>query len=92
MTYKYREIEIQEKITDYLLALDISPFSVIFTQQGERRKPLLSITFFFHEDLSEILNKLDYKHICDKSEFIIFDDTNTLILTGNALINFVDML
>lgn len=84
---KAREIEIQESIIERLSEYDISPFSVICTFQTEHNG-LVAITFFIKPDLNEVLDILDYKNQCDKSGFLIIDETNTLILYDLALVNF----
>lgn len=82
-----REIDIQEIIIEKLSEYNISPFSVICTFQTEHNG-LVAITFFINSDLKEVLNLLDYDNQCDKTGFLVIDQTNTLILYDLALINF----
>lgn len=82
-----REIEIQESILRGLEKLKIYPFSVFFTDALELRDSTLSITLYVKEDLDELLEILNYKNQCDKSGYKIFEETNTICLSGIALTN-----
>lgn len=81
------EKEFQEKVIEKLLEHNISPFSVIFTYSGGDEDGILSITFYISEELDEVLDLLDYKTQCDKSGYAIMRESNTLLLSGVALIN-----
>ena len=83
---KSKEEQFQEAVRNKLQEYDIFPFSVIFTYLGGNSDGLLSITFYIPHELDELLEKLNYKTQCDKSGYLIFRDSNTLILTGLALI------
>lgn len=85
---KPNEIEIQDSIIKKLSEdYNISPFSVICTFQTEHAG-LLSMTFYINTDLKELLDILDYDNQCDKSGYLILNESNTLILYDLALINF----
>ena len=81
-----KEEKFQEDILKKLGEHEIYPFSTIFTYEGGDPGGLLSITFYLEQDLDEVLNLLEYSTQCDKSGYTIFRESNTLILTGIALI------
>lgn len=88
----FRELYIQDKITNKLnKEFDIFPFSVFFTYCKDP-DGLLSITFFYNSDLKEFLEKINYKAQCDQSGYLIYDETNTVVLVGIALSNLIDTL
>jgi len=82
------ELEIQKNVQDKLLELELYPFSVIFTYAVGQNDGLLSITFYSEDHLKELLKKLDYQTQCDKTGYIIIEESNTIILTDMALIKF----
>ena len=45
------------------------------------------ITFYLEAELHEILERLNYKNQCDKSGWLVREESNTLILTGLALLH-----
>ena len=86
-----KEIGIQEEITLALCRLDISPFSVIFTyclNDGGT----LAITFWLDSDISEFLDFVEYKSLCDKTGYIILRENNTILVSGFALIDLYSKL
>lgn len=85
-----REIELQEAIIDFLQKHDISPFSV--TLSYIINNGILSASFYFKKDLDEFLDLIDYKVQVDKSGYTIIPETNTILLTGVALIKLYVML
>ncbi len=85
-----REIELQESITNFLQEHNISPFSV--TLSYIINNGILSVSFYFKEDLDEFLDLIDYKVQVDKSGYSIIQETNTILLTGVALVRLFVML
>lgn len=82
------EIEIQEAVIKKLTEHGISPFSVIFTYESSNVEGgLLSITVYLESELDELLDIIEYRSQCDKTGFTLLPETNTLIVTGMALIN-----
>ena len=73
-----RELEVQKLVTDKLISHELFPFSVIFSYLGGSSSGLLSITMFLPQQLDKVLDLLDYKYECDKSNYIILRETNTL--------------
>lgn len=82
-----KEITIQENIYKRLVDLELYPYSVIFTY-AIGNNGLLSVSFYRIEQLNELLEKLDYKSQCDKTGYIIVEESATIILSGIALIKF----
>ena len=82
-----QEEKIQESVIQKLQAYDISPFSVLFSYEAGESGGMLSITFYLEAELREILDKLNYKNQCDKTGWLIREESNTLILTGLALLH-----
>lgn len=81
------EERVQNHIRERLELLDIYPHSIIFTTCcSELEMPVLSITFFTLSDLDQLLKALDYDKLCDKSDFTVFRETNTLILKGTTVV------
>lgn len=87
-----REIEIQDLVTNKLVEREIFPYSVIFSYLGGESKGLLSITTFFPQQTQEILKMVDYEYECDKSGYFIFEETNTLLFSGSALLKLFEKL
>lgn len=78
------EKRVQEVVIDKLESYEIYPFSVTYTSESNG---IMSMTFFIRDDLEEVLEMLGYKRKCDKSGYEIIPETNTLILTGFAIID-----
>jgi hypothetical protein len=90
-----REEQVQKDVTDSLIKWNLYPESVVYTfcignYKGD--SGLLAITFFFGNDLDEFLDKIDYRSQCDKSSYYVLKGDNTIILTGNALLNLYTLL
>lgn len=78
------ELEIQRWIQEKLTEKDLYPFNIFFT-----KKPgpaTLGITFYTEIDLEDMLEILEYKSICDKSDYLIFPESNTLITIGEGIL------
>lgn len=82
-----QEEKIQENIIGKLQSRDLNPFSVIFSYEAGDPGGMLSITFFLREEMMELLDILKYKKQCDKSGWVIIEKTNTIILSGIALLH-----
>lgn len=82
--------DIENYIQKKLEALGICYFSVISTNAfGDS---LVAITLYTYLELDELLDKIDYKYLCDKSGFLIIRETNTVIFTKSGLVQLVDKL
>lgn len=82
-----REKEIQEKAMKLLESANLFPFSVVYTLALDD-SGVLGITFFTEQDLIELLDFLDYKRLCDKSDIILIKDSKTILLKDSAVIRF----
>ena len=91
---KARELEIQDEIIRQLERRELLPFSVIcsFALPPGREDGIVAITFYLGTDLTEFLEWIDYKNQCDKSGYIVMEETNTIVLSGLGLINFYTLL
>lgn len=82
--------DIENFIKSKLESLGICYFSIVSTSAfGDS---LVAITLFSYLELDELLKKLDYKYLCDKSGFLILSETNTIIFTKSGIIQLVDKL
>lgn len=82
-----KEKEVQEKVIDFLGKLNIMPFSVVFTY-GLEDGGTLSITFWIKNEINELLERIDYNSICDKTGYLILEENNTILISGFALMDF----
>ena len=79
------EEDVQRRVTAWLTKNEIYPMSVFFTY-ATVPEPKLSITFYRGSDLTEFLDLLDYRALCDKSGYEIYNP-GTVILYGPGLNN-----
>lgn len=79
------EERLQQEVTNWLTKHEIYPMSVFFTY-ATVPEPKLSITFYQGSDLTEFLDLLDYRALCDKSGYEIYNP-GTVILYGPGLNN-----
>lgn len=86
-----KEIELQDWVTSRLVNLDLYPFNVFFTYTN-RGFGILGITFFIDFELAELLELIEYYNLCDKSGFTVIYESNTIIVSGNALLLLTDKL
>lgn len=87
------EVEVQERVIRWLEEKETYPFNVTYTKAlGSGKEGVLSITFFMREDLEEFLDLIDYGTTCDKSGYIILEETNTIILIGLALRHYAEYI
>ena len=84
---KSQELELQNRIINRLIELDLYPYSVIFTFAIDN-DGILSITFFTENQLDTFLELLEYNIMCDKSGVTILKDNFTILLSGTALVKF----
>ena len=85
-TSKLTNSEIEKCVKEKLGEMDIWPFFVICTSAFEECGKLLAISLRIDTEIDEILDKIEYKYLCDKSGVLIIRKSNTIILTGTALI------
>lgn len=81
-------IDMQENVIDKLQSNEIYPFSVIFSYEAGDNNGILAITLYTELDYERLLDLLEYESQCDKTGFVVLKDTNTVILSDMALINF----
>ena len=84
-------LSFQETIRARLEEVEIFPFSIVSTLAAGRQG-LCSITLTSKLQLEDFLNYLDYNSQCDKSGYLIIEETNTVLLDGIALVRFYSML
>lgn len=88
-------IKLQSDIRARLENKGIYPYSVIYTSEGlggNNRGGLLSITLYNIEDYNKLLEISGYKSICDRSGFLLLEDTLTIIISGMSLLSFSSTL
>ena len=86
-------LKLESLVKDWLERNDIIPFSVYITLEVPAySQGLCSISFYENENLDELLNLLEYNVQCNKSDFKIIEDTNTVLLTGLALVKLYNEL
>lgn len=83
-----KEDVIENLVKEKLCRKNLDAYSVFYTK--EEFGGVLSITFFYNGILDLFLKEIDYKAQCDKSGFIIYDETRTILLYGIALTNFIN--
>lgn len=80
-------LRLESLIRSWLERKGIITFSVYLTLEvPPYNQGLCSISFYDREQLQELLDLLEYNVQCNKNDFIILDDYNTLLLTGLALV------
>lgn len=80
-------IKLQTLIKDWLEKKDIIVFSVYITLEVPKHSTgLCSISFYESEQLHDFLNLMEYDVLCNKSDFNIIDETDTVIITDLALV------
>ena len=79
---KFNDIEkLQRRITDKLAENNIFAFSVIITEAIDPMG-FCCINLYNQYELDDLLNFIDYEHLCDKSGVIVIKESNTVILRG----------
>lgn len=86
-----KEIEVQEWIQSRLIQRDIYPLTVFYTYLGGSGGTL-GLSFYTKFDLEEVLEVLEYSCLCDKTGFLVIPQTNTLIVTGQAILHIGEKL
>lgn len=74
---------IEKKIQDYLVLHNIFPFSVLYIKE----LPLLKISFYLEDDITDFIEVSGLSKICDNSGFREIKDS--ILLWGIALSNFL---
>lgn len=88
-----KEYEIQDAIRKALeTTYELYPYDIIYIDQQQGSLSLLKITVWIKEDLNTIKDIIDFPSLCDKTGFLEFQDTNTVIIRGYALLNFLRAL
>ena len=88
-----KELSIQDAIRAALEKnYEVYPYNILYVDYQQSTLPLLKITVWVDEDLNIIKNIINYVNLCDKTGFLEFPDTNTIILRGYALLSLMRAL
>ena len=88
-----KEFDIQDAIRKALEDnYELFPYEVIYVGQQSNSLSLLKITVWLKDELKTLKDIINFNNLCDKTGFIEFFDTNTVILRGYALLNFLRAL
>lgn len=80
-------LKLQSYIKDWLERKDIIVFSVYITLEVPMySNGLCSISFYEREQLQDFLSLMEYSVQCNKSDYTIIEDSNTILLSGLALV------
>ena len=75
-------------IKSYFIEKKIYPFSVLFSEI----EFFLKISFYLESDIEELKELIDYRSMCDKTGFLEFPSTNTIILKDMCLTKFIKIV
>lgn len=75
--------EIEDIVEKGLEKIDIYPYSVTYTSVFSI--PLLAITFIAPIDYNSVLELIEYRYKCDRSNYLLIEDTCTIIFTKEAV-------
>ena len=88
-----KEYEIQDTIRKALEEkAEIFPFEILYIDQQQSSLALLKLSVWIKDDLEEIKKLLNYSNLCDKTGYLEFPETNTVIIRGYALLSFLRAL
>ena len=88
-----KEYDIQETIRKALEnKAEIYPYEILYVEQQASSLALLKLSVWIKDDLDEIKKILNYSSLCDKTGYLEFPETNTVIIRGYALLNFLRAL
>ena len=88
-----KEFEIQEAIRKSLENnYELFPYEVIYVDQQSSSLSLLKITVWLKDELKTLKEIIELNSLCDKTGFLEFSETNTVIIRGYALLNFLRAL
>lgn len=82
-----KEVAIEKKVISHLEKLNYCPVSCSFSYSAGEPGGMLSVTFLTSWGLDQILDLLDYQSAADKSGFEVFCKSNTLVLSGYAMLS-----
>lgn len=71
---------------------EICPYEVIFVDQTSETPSLLKISFWFPSDLEGLKKLIGYSSLCDKSGYMEFTETYTVVLRGFVLLSLLRVL
>lgn len=84
-----KEYEVQDIVRKALEEkAEIYPYEILYIDQQESSLALLKISVWIREDIEELKKLLNYSSLCDKTGYLEFFETNTVILRGYALLSF----
>mgnify|MGYP003291738912 CR=1 FL=1 len=84
-----KEYEVQDIVRKALEEkAEIYPYEILYIDQQESSLALLKISVWIREDIEELKKLLNYSSLCDKTGYLEFSETNTVILRGYALLSF----
>ena len=88
-----KEYNIQDTIRKALEEkADLYPYEILYVDQQDSSLALLKLSVWIKEDLEEIKKLLNYSSLCDKTGYLEFSETNTVIIRGYALLSFLRAL
>ena len=88
-----REYEIQNAIRKALESkVEIYPYEILYVDQKDSSLSLLKLSVWIKDDLEEIKKLLNYSNLCDKTGYLEFSETNTVVIRGYALLSFLRAL
>lgn len=88
-----KEYNIQDTIRKALEEkADLYPYEILYVDQQASSLALLKLSVWIKEDLEEIKKLLNYSSLCDKTGYLEFPETNTVIIRGYALLSFLRAL
>lgn len=86
-------LRLQTIVKNWLESKDIIAFSVYITLEvPQNNQGLCSISFYNSDQLHEFLDLIDYSVQCNKKDYIILEETDTVLLTGLALVRLYNSL
>ena len=88
-----KEFEIQDAIRKSLENnYELFPYEVIYIDHQSSSLSLLKITVWLKDELKTLKEIIEFNNLCDKTGFLEFPETNTVIMRGYALLNFLRAL
>lgn len=88
-----KEFKIQDSINEALgNKFDIYPYEIIYVDQQDNSLSMLKISVWVPSDIEDLKKIIGYSSLCDKTGYLEFIETNTVIFKGFALLNLMRAL
>ena len=88
-----KEYKVQDTIRKALEEkAELYPYEILYVDQQESSLALLKLSVWIKEDFDLIKKLLNYSNLCDKTGYLEFPETNTVIIRGYALLSFLKAL